>query len=162
MNEAVKKQILETIASYEKILITRHSRPDGDAIGSSLGLARVLRRAWPNKDIRVINEDLSEYINFLGEEDAAVPDKWYADALGIVVDTGTFDRISNKKAGLCRQLSLVLYAAACGDIAAMDAAWTEVRQTVCDNELRFQREFDMFEFFNVWEGRTLPRFRKEA
>ena len=65
-------------------------------------------------------------------------------------------------AGLCRQLSLVLASAACGDIAAMDAAWAEVRQTVCDNELRFQREFDVFEFFNVWEGRTLPRFQKEA
>ena len=131
MNEAIKKQILETIASYEKILITRHSRPDGDAIGSSLGLARVLRQAWPNKDIRVINEDLSEYINFLGEEDAAVPDKWYADALGIVVDTGTFDRISNKKAGLCRQLIKIDHHIE--DKPYGDIAWVEEeRSSLCE------------------------------
>jgi len=104
MNESVKRLILDTIAASDRILITRHFRPDGDAIGASMGLARILRLTWPEKDIRVINEDSSEYIFFLDPEDGPAPDEWYRDALAIVVDTGTFDRISNKKTGLCPKL----------------------------------------------------------
>ena len=48
MNE-VMKQIFEKIKSYEKIVISRHIRPDGDAVGSTLGLARILTLTYPEK-----------------------------------------------------------------------------------------------------------------
>ena len=33
------KVILDKIKEYERILVFRHFRPDGDAVGSSMGLA---------------------------------------------------------------------------------------------------------------------------
>ena len=60
-------------------------------------------------------------------------------------------------ARLCRFLSFVLYDAAVGDMGSAKSGWVRVREYVCDNESHFQREFDVFEFFNVWENKILPR-----
>ncbi len=103
MNENMKK-ILEKIREYDKILIFRHFRPDGDAVGSTKGLAAILKLTYPEKKIYLQNADFCEYMHFLGEEDALLPDDEYADALGIVLDTATQDRISNQKYKLCKEL----------------------------------------------------------
>ena len=99
------RAILDKIKEYNKIIIFRHKRPDGDAVGSTMGLRTVLRATYPEKDVRVLNCDYSEYLKFLGGEDENdVADEFYADALGIVIDTATSDRISNQKYSLCREL----------------------------------------------------------
>ena len=95
MNEAIKKQILDRIESYKTIIVSRHIRPDGDAIGSTKGLVKILRDTYPDKRIYLVNDDYSDYLAFLGGEDT-VPDEIYGGALLIVIDTGTEDRISNK------------------------------------------------------------------
>ncbi len=104
MNTEIKQQILDDIKSYNTIIISRHSRPDGDAVGSTMGLAYILRESFPEKEILVSNEDYTEYINFLGDEDGVLSDSKYMGALQIVVDTGTTDRISNKKYHLADKL----------------------------------------------------------
>jgi phosphoesterase RecJ-like protein len=98
------KAILNKIKEYDRIFIFRHFRPDGDAVGSTKGLAAILRLTYPEKEILLQNSDFSDYLSFLGGEDELRPDEDYADALGIVVDTATSDRISNKKYKLCREL----------------------------------------------------------
>ena len=99
-----KKQILDKIKEYNKIIIFRHFRPDGDAVGSTKGLREILRLTYPEKEIKLLNADYSNYLEFLGGEDDPMPDEYYADALGLVLDTGTEDRISNKKYVLCKEL----------------------------------------------------------
>ncbi|MBP3423086.1 MAG: bifunctional oligoribonuclease/PAP phosphatase NrnA [Clostridia bacterium] len=103
MNENMQR-ILDKIKEYDKIIIFRHFRPDGDAIGSTKGLARILRLTYPEKQIYLQNADFSNYLAFLGGEEELLPDEEYADALGIVLDTATQERISNKKFSLCREL----------------------------------------------------------
>lgn len=103
MNENMKI-ILDKIKAYDKILLFRHFRPDGDAIGSTKGLAGILRLTFPEKKIYLQNDDFSDYLAFLGEEDAPLCDEEYADALGIVLDTGTTKRISNQKYSLCKEI----------------------------------------------------------
>lgn len=99
------RAILDKIKEYNKIIIFRHKRPDGDAVGSTMGLGAVLRNTYPEKDVRLLNCDYSEYLEFLGKEDVNdVPDEFYTDALGIVIDTATSDRISNQRYSLCREL----------------------------------------------------------
>ena len=104
MNYEIKKQILDKIKEYNKIIIFRHKRPDGDATGSTKGLQRILKLTYPEKEILLQNSDYAEYMAFLGGEDAPIPDEAYADALGIVIDTGTMERISNQKFNLCREI----------------------------------------------------------
>ena len=103
MNENMQI-ILEKIKEYDKIFLFRHFRPDGDAIGSTRGLATILKATYPDKKIYLQNADFSEYLAFLGEEDKLLPDEEYADALGIVIDTATQKRISNQKFSLCKEL----------------------------------------------------------
>ena len=96
--------ILDKIKEYNRILIFRHYRPDGDAVGSTMGLAEILRLTFPDKEIYLQNSDFSEYVAFLGKEDELIADELYKDALGIVIDTATSERISNKKFSLCREI----------------------------------------------------------
>ena len=104
MNIEKKREILDKIKEYDKIVIFRHKRPDGDAVGSTKGLCEILRLTYPEKDVRVINTDYSDYVGFLGGESEQMDDSFYSDALGIVIDTATVDRISNPKYELCRRV----------------------------------------------------------
>ncbi len=104
MNKDVKQAILQKIREYDTIMIFRHIRNDGDCVGASKGLQAILKATFPEKRIYLIDDDCSEYLAFLGPEDADVADEVYANALGIVVDTATSNRISNKKFALCKEI----------------------------------------------------------
>ena len=103
MNE-IMTTILDKIKEYDKIILFRHFRPDGDAMGSTKGLQRILQLTYPEKTILLQNDDFSDYLAFLGGEDAPISDEEYADALGLVLDTGTAKRVSNQKFTLCREV----------------------------------------------------------
>ena len=88
-------QIFNKIKEYDKIVISRHTRPDGDCVGSTMGLKEILKDSFPNKDIRLINSDYAKYLEFLGNEDKQVDEDFYKDALVIVIDTSIGKRCSN-------------------------------------------------------------------
>ena len=104
MNFSVAREVLETIKKFDKIIIFRHLRPDGDCVGSTKGLERILKLSFPEKKIVLQNCDFSDYLAFLGNEPEIKDDEFYKDALGIVVDTATTNRISNQKFTLCKFL----------------------------------------------------------
>lgn len=96
--------ILDKIIAYDTIIITRHVRPDGDAIGSSNGLAEIIRASFPHKKVYVQTEDSSDYLAFLNGDDQPISDDEYNGALLIVLDTATRDRISNSKYDLAKEV----------------------------------------------------------
>lgn len=104
MNYEIKKQILDKITEYDRIILFRHVRNDGDCVGATKGLKEILRLTWPEKEIYIIDAETAKYLEFMGPEDEDVPDEIYADALGIVLDTASESRISNKKYTLCREV----------------------------------------------------------
>ena len=104
MNLEIKKQILDKIKEYDRIMLFRHVRNDGDCVGATKGLKRILQISFPEKEIYLIDEDTAKYLEFMGPEDEPVADELYADALGIVIDTASEARISNKKYALCKEL----------------------------------------------------------
>ena len=104
MNYEIKLQILNKIKAYDRIMLFRHIRNDGDCVGATKGLKRIIELTWPEKEVHLIDADTSEYLRFMGPEDAEVPDEIYANALGIVLDTASENRISNKKYQLCKEL----------------------------------------------------------
>jgi phosphoesterase RecJ-like protein len=53
--EDVLAQIVDVIHSRQRFVVVSHSRPDGDAVGSSLAMAYALRRL--GKDVRVVSRD---------------------------------------------------------------------------------------------------------
>ncbi len=104
MNYEIKKQILDKMQEYDRIILFRHVRNDGDCVGATKGLKEILRLTWPEKEIYLIDTETAKYLEFMGPEDAELPDEMYTDALGIVLDTASESRISNKKYTLCREV----------------------------------------------------------
>ena len=139
MNEN-KQIILNKIKEYDKILIFRHFRPDGDAVGSTNGLATILRNTYPEKKIYLQKIDFSDYLAFLGKEDELLPDEEYKDALGIVLDTATSDRISNQKYSLCKELVKIDHHIPMQSYA--DYEWVEEeRSSLCEMIVAFYDAF---------------------
>lgn len=99
----IKNDILDKISEYNNIIIHRHVRPDGDAIGSSLGLRQILRDNFPEKNIYSVGGDIPEYLGFVGKEDI-ISDDVYKDALVIVVDTATKARICDNRYELAKEI----------------------------------------------------------
>ena len=104
MNKEIMEKILQKIQQYPRIFIFRHIRNDGDCVGASKGLKAMIQLTWPEKEVYLIDKDTSAYLAFLGPEDEPVDEALYADALGIVVDTASESRISNKNYKLCKEL----------------------------------------------------------
>ena len=140
MQYEIMKKILEKIKEYNKIIIFRHFRPDGDAIGSTKGLREILRATYPEKTVLLINEDMSDYLSFLGGEDAPISDEEYSDALAIIVDTGTADRASNKRFSLCREVVKIDHHI--DDKPYGDYSWVEdFRSSACEMIVKFYDTF---------------------
>ena len=104
MNNETMRAILQKIKEYDHIMLFRHVRNDGDCVGATKGLKRIIQLTWPEKEVHLIDHDTAKYLEFLGPEDPEVSDEVYADALGIVLDTASEARISNKKYKLCKEL----------------------------------------------------------
>lgn len=104
MNLKNKEIILQKIREYDRIILFRHIRNDGDCVGSTKGLKEILKLTFPEKEIYLIDNERSEFLAFLGPEDPDIPDEMYKEALGIVLDSGTTSRISNPKFTLCKEL----------------------------------------------------------
>ena len=147
-NFEIKKKILDKIKQYDRIVITRHFRPDGDAIGSTKGLAKILKLSFPQKEVYVLNEDSSQYLAFLGGEDAPIDDEKYADALVIVCDTATTDRISNKKYALGKELIKIdhhIDVKPYGDLSWVEEERSSLCEMIADFWLTFKDELKIDE-----------------
>ena len=132
--------ILDKIKEYDKIFIFRHMRMDGDCVGATKGLQAVLKLTYPKKDIRIADFQHSDYLSFMGEDNEEILDADYADALGIVLDTGTAERVSNQKFRLCKELVKIDHHIPVDDYA--DYTWVEEeRSSACEMVAFFYQTF---------------------
>ncbi len=104
MNKDIMQTILQKIKEYDRILLFRHRRPDGDCVGATKGFKEILKQSFPEKEILLIDEARSAFLAFLGPDDAPIPDDMYNGALAVVLDTASVDRISNQKYALCKEI----------------------------------------------------------
>ena len=141
MNREIKTQILNKIKSYNRIVIFRHTRSDGDCVGAAAGLQQIIRCSWPQKQVYLAGTEIAAQLQFLGAEDTILPPEAYGDALGIVVDTSTEDRISCKQYRLCNELIKIDHHIAVDDYAGL--CWVEEdRASCCEMIVDFYRTFE--------------------
>ena len=81
------EQILDLVVRYPRIILHRHKNPDGDALGSQLGLKHILRDSFPDKEILSVGDMSDRYAFMVDEPMDIVPDEAYEGALAIVLDT---------------------------------------------------------------------------
>jgi len=91
------QKILEKIKLHNRIILHRHNKPDGDALGSQIGLKHILKENFPEKEVYVVG-DASSYLSFM--DDAfmdEVADELFPEALSIILDCGSSKLISDNR-----------------------------------------------------------------
>ena len=89
--------ILEQIRSFDRIIIHRHTNPDGDALGSQIGLKHILKENFPGKEIYMVGDAAGHYSFMEDSVMDEIPDALYEDALAIVLDTSAKRLISDQR-----------------------------------------------------------------
>ncbi|HEL9644030.1 TPA: bifunctional oligoribonuclease/PAP phosphatase NrnA [Streptococcus suis] len=89
------QEIVSKIKEVDRIIIHRHQRPDPDAIGSQLGLKKLLQLNFPEKTILATGFE-EPTLSWLGQMDT-VADSDYPASLVIVTDTANTERIDDDR-----------------------------------------------------------------
>ena len=140
MNKEIMQKILQKIKEYDRIMLFRHVRNDGDCVGATKGLKGIIQLTWPEKEVYLIDIDTAAYLEFMGPEDEPVPEELYKDALGIVLDTASEARISNKNYALCKELVKIDHHIPLENYG--DYIWVEEeRSSCCEMIVAFYEEF---------------------
>ena len=78
MDLIVFEKALEIIKAHDTIIIYRHSNPDGDALGSQVGLCEIIKDNYPEKRVFIVGDESDRYgfiVNSAMDnlEDALIP-----------------------------------------------------------------------------------------
>ena len=99
------KALIKAIKKYDTIIIHRHSRPDGDALGSQLGLKYTILNTFPNKKVYAVG-DSNPRLDFLGQMDE-IEDSIYANALVIIVDVAVDYMLSDERYKKAQEIYII-------------------------------------------------------
>ena len=118
--------IYREIQNFDTIIIHRHSRPDGDAMGSQIGLKHLILANFPGKTVYMVGDEPG-YLSFL--EDSVmdrIPDSAYENALAVILDCGSAHLVSDdrwKLAARTVRLDHHLYTGSFTDEEAIDPSF---------------------------------------
>ena len=118
--------ILAQIHAFDTIILHRHGRPDGDAMGSQTGLKHILLENFPEKKIYMVGDDAG-YVSFM--EDSAmdtVPDSAFEGALSIILDCGAETLVSDRRYTLAAETARIdhhLFTGQFADVEVIDSSF---------------------------------------
>lgn len=116
-------KLIKLINDYDTIVIYRHARPDGDALGSQFGLREVLRSNFPNKKVYAVGDMTARY-SFMGDVDTDFTLGF--NYLGIVLDCSETSLISDESYLKARKLVKIdhhIYREKFGDLEFVDESY---------------------------------------
>ena len=120
--------IRDAIAAHQTIILHRHTNPDGDALGSQIGLKHLILANYPDKTVHMVGDGAGRY-GFM--EDSImdeIPDSAYQGALAIVLDTSAKSLISDTRYTLAAQIEATddTFESCCGLVAQMaqECGWS--------------------------------------
>lgn len=84
-------ELIQAVKKAGTIAIGGHVRPDGDCVGSCMGLYGYIQENFPDKKVCVYLEEIPESFSYLKQEQAFVPEPHYD--LFISLDCGDAERL---------------------------------------------------------------------
>ncbi|MBE5777565.1 MAG: bifunctional oligoribonuclease/PAP phosphatase NrnA [Clostridiales bacterium] len=114
------EQIMAQIAAHDTIIIHRHKNPDGDALGSQLGLKHLLKAAFPEKQVLCVGDDAGRFAFMEDSVMDQVEDDTYQNALAIVLDTSASHLISDERYKTAHALCRIDHHLFCEQIAPIE------------------------------------------
>lgn len=114
------EQAYQEIENAKRIIIHRHKNPDGDAIGSQIGLLHMIKDTFSDKEVYVVG-DWSKRYGFLAKSPMdEIPDSLYEEALAIILDTSSTALISDERYKLASRTLRIDHHLFCGEIADVE------------------------------------------
>ena len=90
------QEALQLIKKYPRIIIHRHSHPDGDAVGSQIGLAALIRDNFEGKEVYIVGDEAVR-LPFVDIKTDEIPDSFYEGTLAIILDCGSSRLICDER-----------------------------------------------------------------
>ncbi len=118
------ESILNCIKEYDTIIIHRHNNPDGDALGSQVGLKNIIKDNFPEKTVYVVGDLSSRYGFIEGSEMDEIADTVYEGALAIVLDTSAKSLISDTRYTLAAKTARMDHHIFCEEICDVEVTDT--------------------------------------
>ena len=89
--------VTEAIREYETVILHRHWSPDGDALGSQIGLYEFIKDNFPDKKVYKVGDGAGRYSFMYGSVMDEIPDEYYNGALAVILDSATEELVSDKR-----------------------------------------------------------------
>ena len=123
------ESIIALIEAYDTIIIHRHTKPDGDAIGSQIGLKRLITDNYPDKRVLAVGDAPGRYGFVKDSTPDIVADEDYAGALALILDTSARGLISDTRYPLAAETARIDHHIFCEKIANVEV--TDTRFESC-------------------------------
>jgi len=133
------EEILNLIQEADRIIIHRHKNPDGDALGSQIGMKHILKENFPEKEILMVGDEAGRYGFMEDSQMDTVEDEKYADALALILDTSAKHLISDERYTQARQTARIDHHIFCETIADVEVTDTSY-ESCCGLVARFAQE----------------------
>ncbi len=131
-------KLLAAIKAHDTIILHRHSSPDGDALGSQIGLKHIILANFPEKRVLMVGDEAGRYAFMQDSVMDTVADADYAGALAIVLDTSARKLISDDRYPLAACTARMDHHIFCEPICDI-----EVTDTSCESCCGLITEFAM-------------------
>ena len=118
------ESIISLIEQYDTIIIHRHTKPDGDAIGSQVGLANLIRDNYPEKKVYIVGDEAGRYAFVKGSTPDEIPDETYYGALAILLDMSAKFLVSDTRYTLADKTARIDHHIFCENIAEVEVTDT--------------------------------------
>jgi len=118
------EKILSLIEKYDTVIIHRHSNPDGDALGSQIGLKNIIKENFPYKKVYAVGDGSVRYGFMEGSEMDIIPDETYKGALAIVLDTSAKALINDERYTLAEATARIDHHIFCETICEVEVTDT--------------------------------------
>lgn len=112
--------LLQAIKAHDRIILHRHSCPDGDALGSQIGLKHLLADNFPGKEVYAVGDPAGRYAFMDDTVMDVVPGAAYQGALAIILDTSARHLISDDRYTLAAHTARVDHHIFCEQIAEVE------------------------------------------
>ena len=97
MDLIVFEKALEIIKAHDTIIIYRHSNPDGDALGSQVGLCEIIKDNYPEKRVFIVGDESDRYGFIVNRAMDNLEDALISSSLSIILDTSSPHLISGER-----------------------------------------------------------------
>ena len=118
------ESIISLIEAYDTIVIHRHTKPDGDAIGSQIGLKKLITENYPGKRVLAVGDAAGRYGFVPDSTPDTVSDEDYVGALALILDTSAGALISDGRYHLAAETARIDHHIFCEKIANVEVTDT--------------------------------------